>query len=37
LLFTGVGSFLALIPWTLAEIVQISLMIYLIQKIGRKA
>jgi transcriptional regulator with XRE-family HTH domain len=34
-LFTGIGAFLALIPWTLAEIVQIALMIYLIQKIGR--
>ncbi len=35
LLFTDVGVFLALIPWILAEIVQIALMIYLIQKIGR--
>lgn len=35
LMFTGIGAFLALIPWTLAEIVQIGLMIYLIQKIGR--
>jgi hypothetical protein len=35
-LFTGIGAFLALIPWTLAEIVQIALMIYLIQKIGRR-
>ena len=34
LMFTGIGVFLALIPWTLAEIVQIGLMIYLIQKIG---
>lgn len=36
LLFTGIGAFLALIPWTLGEIVQIGLMVYLIQKIGRK-
>ncbi|MEN2282753.1 helix-turn-helix transcriptional regulator [Algoriphagus sp. SE2] len=36
LMFTGIGVFLALIPWTLAEIVQIGLMIYLIQKIGSK-
>ena len=36
LMFTGIGVFLALIPWTLAEIVQIGLMIYLIQKIGRR-
>lgn len=36
LLFTGVGAFLALVPWTLAEIIQIALMIYLIQKIGRR-
>jgi transcriptional regulator with XRE-family HTH domain len=35
LMFIGIGVFLALIPWTLAEIVQISLMVYLIQKIGR--
>lgn len=35
LMFTGIGVFLALIPWTLAEIVQIGLMVYLIQKIGR--
>lgn len=34
LMFTGIGVFLALIPWTLGEIVQIGLMIYLIQKIG---
>lgn len=34
LMFTGIGAFLALIPWTLGEIVQIALMIYLIQKIG---
>jgi transcriptional regulator with XRE-family HTH domain len=34
LMFTGIGAFLALIPWTLVEIVQIALMIYLIQKIG---
>ena len=34
-MFAGIGVFLALIPWTLAEIVQIGLMIYLIQKIGR--
>lgn len=37
LMFTGVGVFLALIPWTLAEIVQIGLMVYLIQKIGRNS
>jgi len=36
LMFTGIGVFLALIPWTLAEIVQIGLMVYLIQKIGRR-
>jgi len=36
LLFTGVGAFIALIPWTLAEIIQIALMIYLIQRIGRR-
>ncbi|MFC3880669.1 helix-turn-helix domain-containing protein [Algoriphagus namhaensis] len=36
LLFTGIGAFLALIPWTIGEIVQIGLMVYLIQKIGRK-
>lgn len=36
LLFTGVGVFLALIPWTLGEIVQIGLMVYLVQKIGRR-
>ena len=36
LMFTGIGVFLALIPWTLAEIVQIGLMIYLIQRIGRR-
>ena len=35
LLFTGIGAFLALIPWTIGEIVQIGLMIYLIQRIGR--
>jgi transcriptional regulator with XRE-family HTH domain len=34
LMFTGIGAFLALIPWTLGEIVQFALMIYLIQKIG---
>lgn len=34
LMFTGIGVFLALIPWTLGELVQIGLMIYLIQKIG---
>ncbi len=34
LMFTGIGAILALIPWTLGEIVQIGLMIYLIQKIG---
>ncbi len=37
LMFSGIGVFLALIPWTLAEIVQIGLMIYLIQKIGRNS
>jgi transcriptional regulator with XRE-family HTH domain len=36
LLITGVGALLALIPWTLGEIMQIALMIYLIQKIGRR-
>jgi transcriptional regulator with XRE-family HTH domain len=36
LMFTGIGVFLALIPWTIAEIVQIGLMVYLIQKIGRR-
>jgi hypothetical protein len=35
LLFTGVGAFPALVPWTLTRIVQIGLMLYLIQKIGR--
>jgi transcriptional regulator with XRE-family HTH domain len=36
LMFTGVGALLALIPWTLGEILQIGLMIYLIQQIGRR-
>jgi transcriptional regulator with XRE-family HTH domain len=35
LFFTVFGSILALIPWTVAELVQIGLMIYLILKIGR--
>lgn len=35
LFFTVIGTILALIPWTLAEIVQIGLLIYLILKIGR--
>ncbi|WP_296705164.1 helix-turn-helix transcriptional regulator [Algoriphagus sp.] len=35
LMFSGIGVFLALIPWTLAELLQIGLMVYLIQKIGR--
>jgi transcriptional regulator with XRE-family HTH domain len=35
LFFTVFGSLLALIPWTIAEIVQIGLMVYLIQRIGR--
>ncbi|MHA7129050.1 helix-turn-helix domain-containing protein [Algoriphagus namhaensis] len=37
LFFTGIGAFLALIPWTIAEIVQIGLLIYLVQGIGRKS
>ncbi len=36
LLFSGVGAFFGLVPLTLGEIIQIVLMIYLIQRIGRK-
>lgn len=36
LMFTGVGAVIALVPWTLGELIQIGLMVYLIQKIGRR-